>query len=285
MNDLIRSFGRALLSQLHPRMLFLTVLPFAVAVVVWGAVLYFGWDAMNGVARDAVEGWAFMSWIKSGLNAIGMTGLWSAIAPLLVITLLVPVIVVSILVFVSVTAVPVVMRFLDHSYPQLERRKGGSLAGSVVHALLCTLVFALVAVLTLPLWLIPPFFALIPPLLWGWLTYRLMTYDTLIDHATADERRAIMQRYRLPLLGIGIAVGMLGSAPTLLWVSSVVTIVLFPIIAIAVIWLYVLIFIFSALWFGHFCLRALTRLRAETPPVRVVEASVIDVTTIELPRE
>lgn len=284
MNDLIRSFGRALLSQLHPRMLFLTVLPFIVALVVWGGVLYFGWDAMNGMARGAVESWAFMGWIKSGLSAIGMTGLWSAVAPLLVITLLVPVIVVSILVFVSVTSVPSVMRFLDRSYPQLERRKGGSIAGSVLHALLCTAVFILVAILTLPLWLIP-FFALIPPLLWGWLTYRLMTYDALADHASADERRAIMQRYRLPLLGIGIAVGMLGSAPTLLWVSSVVTIVLFPIIAIAVIWLYVLIFIFSALWFGHFCLRALARLRAEAPPARMVEASVIDVHTIELPRE
>ncbi|WP_199032997.1 EI24 domain-containing protein, partial [Ralstonia sp. ASV6] len=184
MNDLIRSFGRALLSQLHPRMLFLTVLPFVVALVVWGAVLYFGWDAMNGMARDAVESWTFMGWIKSGLGAIGMSGLWSAIAPLLVITLLVPVIVVSILVFVSVTAVPPVMRFLDRSYPQLERRKGGSVAGSVMHALLCTLVFILVAIVTLPLWLIPPFFALIPPLLWGWLTYRLMTYDALADHAT-----------------------------------------------------------------------------------------------------
>ncbi|CAJ0798508.1 hypothetical protein LMG7141_03539 [Ralstonia condita] len=285
MNDLIRSFGRALLSQLHPRMLFLTVLPFVVALLLWGAVLYFGWDAMNGIARNAVESWTFMGWIKSGLNAIGMAGLWSAIAPLLVITLLVPVIVVSILVFVSVTVVPRVMRFLERSYPQLERRKGGSLAGSVLHALLCTLVFIAVAVVTLPLWLIPPFFALIPPLLWGWLTYRVMTYDALADHATAEERRAIMQRYRLPLLGIGVAVGMLGSAPTLLWVSSVVTIVLFPIIAIAVIWLYVLIFIFSALWFGHFCLRALTRLRAEAPPARMVEAGIIEVATIELPRE
>lgn len=252
---------------------------------VWGGVLYFGWDAMNGMARNAVEGWAFMGWIKSGLNAIGMAGLWSAIAPLLVITLLVPVIVVSILVLVSVASVPVVMRFLDRSYPQLERRKGGTVLGSLMHALLCTLVVILVAIVTLPLWLIPPFFALIPPLLWGWLTYRLMTYDALADHATAEERRAIMQRYRLPLLGIGVAVGMLGSAPTLLWVSSVVTIVLFPIIAIAVIWLYVLIFIFSALWFGHFCLRALTRLRAEAPPARMVEASEIEVTTIELPRE
>jgi hypothetical protein len=68
-------------------------------------------------------------------------------------------------------------------------------------------------------------------------------------------------------------------------VSSVLTIVLFPIIAIAVIWLYVLIFIFSALWFGHFCLRALTRLRAEAPAARVIESTVIDVTHVELPRD
>jgi hypothetical protein len=38
-----------------------------------------------------------------------------------------------------------------------------------------------------------------------------MTYDALAEHATPEERRIIMQRYRLPLLGIGIAVGMLGS--------------------------------------------------------------------------
>ncbi len=50
-------------------------------------------------------------------------------------------------------------------------------------------------VVTLSLWLIPPFFALIPPLLWGWLTYRVMTYDALA-HASADERRIIVREAR-----------------------------------------------------------------------------------------
>ncbi|CBJ38504.1 EI24 domain-containing protein [Ralstonia pseudosolanacearum] len=285
MNDLVRSFGRALLSQLHPRMLFMTLLPFIVALLVWGPILYFGWNPVMEVARGMLEGLPLTHWIYSGLDSLGMTGFRAVLTPLVVIAVLVPVIVVSILVFVGAASVPAVMRFLDRSYPLLERRQGGSVFGSVMHSLGCTLVFAVVAVVTLPLWLIPPFFALIPPLLWGWLTYRVMTYDALSEHATADERRIIMQRYRLPLLGIGVAVGMLGSAPTLLWVSSVVTIVLFPIIAIAVIWLYVLIFIFSALWFGHFCLRALTRLRGEAPPpTRVIEPTVIDVTP-GLPRE
>ena len=94
------------------------------------------------------------------------------------------------------------------------------------------------------------------------------TYDALSDHASAEERKTLMRRHRTPLLVIGVAVGLLGSAPTLLWVSSAAVIFLFPFVLAGTLWLYVLIFIFSALWFGHFCLRALARLRAEraAPP-------------------
>jgi hypothetical protein len=118
-------------------------------------------------------------------------------------------------------------------------------------------------IVTLPLWLIPPFFALIPPLLWGWLTYRVMTYDALALHASRDERRALVRRHRLPLLAIGVASGLLGSVPTLVWASSVWLLVLFPLIAAVTIWIYAFILVFSALWFGYYCLRALQRLRAE----------------------
>ncbi len=84
-----------------------------------------------------------------------------------------------------------------------------------------------------------------------------MTYDALADHASAEERKALMRRHRTPLLVIGVAVGLLGSAPTLLWVSSAAVIFLFPFVLAGTLWLYVLIFIFSALWFGHFaCARS-----------------------------
>jgi hypothetical protein len=145
-------------------------------------------------------------------------------------------------------------------------RRGGSFAGSLVHSLWTTVVCLVVLVITLPLWLIPPFFALIPPLLWGWLTYRVMTYDALALHASSDERRIIVRRYRLPLLLIGVASGLLGSLPTLLWASSVWLIVLFPVMTAATIWIYAFILVFSALWFGYYCLRALQRLRAEQGP-------------------
>ncbi|AZG14175.1 MULTISPECIES: EI24 domain-containing protein [Cupriavidus] len=263
MNDILRSFGRAVAGQFHPRMLMLTVIPFVLATVLWGGLIWWGWDPIMGGARTLLEGSVFTSWIYSMLDWLGLQSLRTVVAPLFVLTLAIPLVIASMLVFISLFSVPAVVRHLERSYPDLHKAHGGSIAGSVFQALGNTVVFLLLIVVTMPLWLIPPFFALIPPVLWGWLTYRVMTYDALSEHATAEERKTLMKRHRMPLLMIGVAVGLLGSAPTLLWVWSAVIIFLFPVVLAGTLWLYVLIFIFSALWFGHFCLRALADLRAE----------------------
>jgi hypothetical protein len=65
---------------------------------------------------------------------------------------------------------------------------------------------ALVAlVVSMPLWLVPPLILILPPLIWGWLTYRVMAYDALAEHASRDERIEIFRRHRGWLLGIGRA--------------------------------------------------------------------------------
>ncbi|MBY4730571.1 EI24 domain-containing protein [Cupriavidus pauculus] len=286
MNDIFRSFARALVSQLHPRMLMLTVVPFILATVIWGGMLWWGWEPIMTTARTLLEGSAFTSWIYSMLDWLGLQSLRTVVAPLFVLTLAIPLVIASMLIFISLFSVPAVVRHLDRSYPDLLKAHGGSIAGSVFQALGNTVVFLLLMIVTLPLWLIPPFFALIPPVLWGWLTYRVMTYDALSEHATAEERKTLMKRHRVPLLAIGVAVGLLGSAPTLLWVWSAVIIFLFPVVLAGTLWLYVLIFIFSALWFGHYCLRALADLRAEraaaaSPAPDVIDLSPSDVRRIE----
>ncbi|MEN7531830.1 EI24 domain-containing protein [Cupriavidus sp. DL-D2] len=288
MNDIFRAFGRALVSQMHPRMLMLTVIPFVLATVLWGGLIWWGWEPIMGTARTLLEGSVFTSWIYSMLDWLGLQSLRTVVAPLFVLTLAIPLVIASMLVFISLFSVPAVLKHLERSYPDLHKARGGSIAGSVFQALGNTVVFLLLIVITLPLWLIPPFFALIPPVLWGWLTYRVMTYDALAEHATAEERKTLMKRHRVPLLTMGVVVGLLGSAPTLLWVWSAVIIFLFPVVLAGTLWLYVLIFIFSALWFGHFCLRALTDLRAERaaitpPPVGpdVIDLAPSDVRRIE----
>jgi hypothetical protein len=121
-------------------------------------------------------------------------------------------------------------------------------------------VFALVA--TLPLWLVPPLALLLPPLIWGWLAARVFSFDTLAAHATVGERRLLMHTARWPLLGIGVATGLLGSAPSLLWAAGALSFIFAPLLAVAAVWVYTLMFAFAALWFAHFTLARLARLRA-----------------------
>jgi hypothetical protein len=81
---------------------------------------------------------------------------------------------------------------------------------------------ALLALLvSLPLWLIPPLILVLPPLIWGWLTYRVMAFDALAEHASVEERCEIFRRHRGWLLGIGVFCGYLGAAPSMLWASGV----------------------------------------------------------------
>ena len=73
---------------------------------------------------------------------------------------------------------------------------------------------ALVALaISIPLWFIPPLVLIVPPLIWGWLTYRVMGFDVLAEHATAAERQAILRRHRVNVVNISVrhAIGDAGS--------------------------------------------------------------------------
>ena len=224
MNDLLRSFGRALASALHPRMLWLTFMPFLAATVGWGVILWFSWQTLIGATRSWLDGWSFTLTLYQLFDWLGFSALHAAIAPFMVIAMTIPLIVVTVLLLIATLSMPAVIRFLSaRQFPSLEMRRGGTWYGSLGQALWTTLVCLVLLIVTLPLWLVPPFFALIPPLLWGWLTYRVMTYDALALHATRDERRdagaafplaAAVDRHRERLAGFAAdaVVGVVGLA-------------------------------------------------------------------------
>jgi hypothetical protein len=63
---------------------------------------------------------------------------------------------------------------------------------------------------------------------------------------------------------MGIVTGYLGAAPSLIWALSAATLIFAPLLIVVSVWLYTLIFAFSALWFAHYALAALdARRRAE----------------------
>ena len=76
----------------------------------------------------------------------------------------------------------------ERRFPALEQKQGASFFGSVARSLGLTLLALLALVVSMPLWLIPPLVLILPPLIWGWLTYRVMSFDALAEHASREER-------------------------------------------------------------------------------------------------
>jgi len=267
MQAVLRAYGRALLTQMHGRMLLLSVAPFALSVLLWGGLLWWGLQPLI----DTLQAWfgAHDGFRISGglLASVGLGMLKTVLVPMLAMLLLLPLMILTALIFMGLAAMPAIVRHVGgRHFPLLERKHGGSLAGSVGVALGTFVVFTLAWLVTLPLHLLPPLALLVQMLLWGWLTYRVVVYDALADYASADERRTLLRRHRWPLLTIGVVSGAAGAIPGILWLGgTVLSVVFFPFLAAAAIWLYVLIFIFTGVWFEYYCLTALQQLRAAGP--------------------
>jgi hypothetical protein len=111
----------------------------------------------------------------------------------------------------------------------------------------------------------------LPPLIWGWLTYRVLTFDVLAAHASREERLILTRENRLTLLAMGVLTGLMGAAPSLVWASGALFAAAFVVLVPLAMWLYTVLFAFSSLWFAHFGLSALAALR-RAQGVVVVEA-------------
>ncbi|HSV84060.1 MAG TPA: EI24 domain-containing protein [Ramlibacter sp.] len=258
------SFWRAVAYCLHPRVIALSLLPLVLLVILTGGLGYFYWDsAVNGVFMW-LESWALLSRIGGWLQEVGAGGLRNALAPLLIIFAVTPVLVVLVLLVVALLMTPAVVNLVSRRrFPALERKKGASFVRSALWSLGSTALAIMALLASLPLWLIPPLILVLPPLIWGWLTYRVMAFDAMAEHASGEERRLLLRRHRLWLLAMGIATGLLGAAPSIVWASGWFFAAAFPILIPVAIWIYTLVFAFSALWFAHYCLAALAQLRGQ----------------------
>ena len=262
MSKLINSFWRAAMYCLHPRVIALSVLPLVIMAVVSLGLGYFYWEAAVTAVRSNLESFELLASMVRWLEGLGLSNLRLVLAPVLLLFLAIPVIVIVSLLFVAVFMTPAMVALVaERRFPALERKKGGSMLASVFWSLGSTVLAAIALVLSIPLWLVPPLILILPPLIWGWLTYRVMSYDALVDHASSEERKQIFKEHRGSLLGIGIISGYLGAAPSVIWASGAMFVALAPILVPVAIWIYTLVFTFSSLWFAHYTLDALEQLR------------------------
>ena len=281
--QIFKSFGMALVGTMHPRMLWLSFRPFLIVSVLWGCLIWLTWTPALETLSIFLTTSVFTSWIQEGLVWAGFENARAWIAPLFFVMLIIPLITISLLVFIAFSTVPSIVKIASRQsqFQDLECKKGGGFFGSLIYSLWSALICLALVMLTLPVWWVPPLVAVLPPLLWGWLTMRLMSYDVLAKHASSEERDLLLQKYRWPLLCMGIASGMLAAVPTFFWATSALALVLFPIVSFIALWIYSLIFVFAALWFSYFLLDALKELREEElDQALTVQSRVVD---MELP--
>jgi hypothetical protein len=262
MSKLLDAFWRAAMYCLHPRVIALSVLPLIIMGAVSLGLGYFFWSDAVEAIRSQIGNYELVNTMVRWLESLGLGGLRMVLAPALLLFMAIPVIVITALLFVAILMTPAMVSLVgERRFPQLERKQGGSMVASLFWSLGSTLLAVVALIVSIPLWLIPPLILVLPPLIWGWLTYRVMSYDALVDHASSEERRQIFKEHRAPLLAIGVISGYLGAAPSLIWASGAMFVAMAPILVPVAIWIYTLVFAFSSLWFAHYTLAALEQLR------------------------
>ena len=286
MKLLLGSFWRAVAYCLHPKVIALSLLPLLVAGAATLGAGFLFWESAIASVRATLEHWSLVNSMLEWMSSMLGPGFRTGIAALIVIALTIPVVVAFTLVLVALWITPAIVTLVSRRrFPALERRHGGSWWLGLFASLAYTVGALLMVMITLPFWLVPGLALVLPPVIWGWLTARVMGFDALAEHATAPEREAILRAHRWPLLVMGIICGFLCGVPSMIWTLSMQFIILAPFIMVGVIWLYTMIFTFSALWFTHYGLAVLASLRAAEVAMRAVAPAVAPESDLQLVEE
>src|SRR5689334_12830239 len=221
MGLLFNSFWRAVAYCLHPRVILLSLLPLVLMAALALGLGYFFWESAVDAVRATFESWSILATLVGWLEGIGLANLKTVLAPMVVVFLSTPVIVVLALLLVATLMTPSMLGLVaKRRFALLERKHGGSMFGSLFGGLWATVVALIALMVSIPLWFVPPLVLILPPLIWGWLTYKVMTYDVLSEHASREERVELIRRHRGSLLGMGVLTGYLGAAPSVVWASG-----------------------------------------------------------------
>jgi hypothetical protein len=196
---------------LHPRMLWLMVWPMLVSLVFWGAVAAAFWERLAAALAALFQRWLEPA---AGFLHLDLGGATSVAAYVVLVLLLVPLVYLTALFILGAFGM---QKMVDHvasrSFPALERTRGGSVAGSVWNGVAALGGMALLFLVSLPLWLLPPLWPLIPLAIFAWGNQKLLRYDALAEHAEAAEMARLFRERRGALLTLGLLFALLAYVP------------------------------------------------------------------------
>ena len=211
MSRIFAAVAVAFVNLLHPRMLWLMIWPILIAVFVWGLAAFIFWT------RIAL--WLaahFKSWIEAGVFFVkfdsGDAMLFAA--HIILVLLFVPALYLTALLILSIFGMnEMVEHVARRRFPQLVRRRGGGVAGSVWNGVVALAGMTALGIVTLPLWVFPPLWPVIPVGIFAWVNQRVLRYDALAGHASAEEMKAIFTAQRKPLYIMGLLLALVAFVP------------------------------------------------------------------------
>ncbi|HUQ74040.1 MAG TPA: EI24 domain-containing protein [Burkholderiales bacterium] len=205
---------------LHPRMLWLMVWPMLVALAIWGTAALVLWGKLAfGLADWLRQGLDYaLSWAQVDFGAATLVA-----ANVLLFIAFVPLVYLTALFILGIFGMQQMVDYVaQRSYPALERRRGGGIAGTGWNSLVAFIGLIGFGALSIPLWLFPPLWPIIPLVILGWVNQRLLRYDALADHADAQEMQQIFRARRGALYVMGLFLGLAAYVPLLGFFAPVV---------------------------------------------------------------
>lgn len=211
MNGVGASLLFAFANAIHPRMLWLMLWPVLIAMVAWGSLAVVFWGQAALWVADLIRQWVeyasvILPWEASDVALFA--------AKALILLLLVPLIQLTALLILGVFGMPgMVDHVAQRGFAQLERRGGGGFAGSVWNGFVAIAGLVLLGLASLPLWLIPPLWPVLPVAILGWVNQRVLRYDAIAEHADVGEMKKIFSERRGALYALGVGLALVAYVP------------------------------------------------------------------------
>ena len=237
------AIGRAIKSQFHPNMLFALLLPFLITMIGAIVLIWFAWDPLTAWIDTQATQSAVITTVDEWVMAVGLFSLKAWLIPFAAVLILLPVSGIIGLAVAAVWVMPMVVSHLSkRDYPDVKKQGRNVLVFSVWNAIWVSVLFVAGWVLTLPLWLMPPMALLLSIFWWAFAYTRMMRVDSMVEHASPEERKVLLSRHYVGYWTIGLGCALVNLLPPA--------------------WLFLPVF--SGLVFTHYSLECLRRLRAET---------------------
>lgn len=233
---LVAALLRAVPVFFSARLFALVLLPLAAAAFAWIVVAWWAWEPLVRSLSQSLFAWS---------DRFGPVA-----AAVLAAVMLMFAAVLTALVAIAVLAMPVIVEAVaTRDFAELERRRGGTFAGSLINALGAVAAFVSLWLLALPLLVFPPAYIVASILLNAWLNRRLLPYDALAVHADLDELRTVIRSARGRLFRLGLAIAPLSLVPFVNIFAS----------------------LFAGIAFTYLCLDELAALRARVGDSRIAD--------------